>query len=117
MIHPCSEHNWIDGVMHRPCPWCRIKNLEALIKSYQTDGKKILADQRADFEAEVKRLRETKERLEAGIRWALGEEGDFPPIEKPFFYGWRTELRVRTGMVIDPDLGKSKTLNQTGEGE
>lgn len=50
---------------------------------------------------EVARLREEKKRLDAAIRWALGEVGEFseePPLiggMYPRRYHWRTELRRR----------------------
>lgn len=37
--------------------------------------------------------------LENAIRWALGENGDFPPREEgQGAYWWRTELRRRAGL-------------------
>ena len=42
-------------------------------------------------DAEIERLREA-------IYWALGENGDFPIVDGPPYYRWRTELRVRSGL-------------------
>lgn len=48
------------------------------------------------------------EQLESAIRWALGEEGEFPeepplvPGKYPRRYQWRTELRQRADLVATP---------------
>jgi hypothetical protein len=50
-------------------------------------------------------LREDNERLRAAIRWALGEEGEFPEEPPPDSkwrrrYHWRAELRARCGDAL-----------------
>lgn len=55
---------------------------------------------RAQDKAAIADLQERLARSEAAIRWALGEEGDFPG-EHPGKgrYHWRTELRARAGLA------------------
>jgi cell division protein FtsB len=69
----------------------------------------------ARLESEVASLRQDRERLEGAIRWALGEEGEFPMWDdggdssrrpndgktQPIigYFWWRTELRKRAGLA------------------
>lgn len=48
--------------------------------------------------AELKRMSDEHERLLSAIRWALGEEGEFPERDPKKPYGWRSELRRRAGL-------------------
>lgn len=48
--------------------------------------------------AEFSRFQKEHERALAAIRWALGEEGEFPERDPKKPYGWRTELRRRAGI-------------------
>lgn len=49
--------------------------------------------------AEIRRRLERLEKCEAAIRWALGEEGDFPTRQTgQGAYWWRTELRNRAAL-------------------
>ena len=60
---------------------------------------------RAADKATIADLQERLARSEAAIRWALGEEGEFPDEPAPLAgkyrrrYHWRTELRARAGFA------------------
>lgn len=50
----------------------------------------------AGFDA-ANEIAKERDRLLVAIRWALGEEGEFPEHDPKKPYGWRTELRRRAG--------------------
>ena len=54
----------------------------------------------------IEQLQARNEKLEAAIRWACGESPpgtpDFPIVDGPPYYRWRTQLRVLSGIAPQP---------------
>ena len=78
------------------CPWCDT--------GASADPRRNRARIEA-LSAERDRLAARVRELEAAVRWALGEEGEFPPRQRSTLtglyvnhYWWRPELRKRAGV-------------------
>ncbi len=74
--------------------------------------------QQADIRAaKIERLTAENKRFELALRWALGESPpdrpEFPVVDGPPYYRWRTDLRRMAGLRADgtkynPDSGQQK---------
>lgn len=83
----CSKPVWKDG-------FCKTHHPESVEKR-RAKSMEQFKQRESIWMAPVKRI----EKLESVIRWALGEEGDFPNRpEGAGLYWWRDELRKRAGL-------------------
>ena len=64
------------------------------------------------------RLKARVAELEAAVRWALGEEGDFPLRgDGQGAYWWRTELRRRAALARFETMSLSVDATEKGAGD